>query len=99
MMRGRSSLQATSPSRIEPDIVARADAERGAVIDAEPAQNTKEGVVRAEAGAASRKVLGAALEHVDAPAGRAQQVRGEQSAERAADDQRVAIRSHCDITR
>ena len=90
-MRGRSSLQATSPSRIEPDVVARADAERGAVIDPEPAQNPEQRVMRAEAGAASRKVLGAALEHVDVPAGRAQHVRGEQPAERAADDQRVAI--------
>ena len=55
--------------------------------------------MRAETGAAPGKVLGAALEHVDTPAGRAQQVRGEQSAERAADDQRVAVGWHCAITR
>ena len=81
-------------ARVEPDIEMRVDAERGTVIDPKSAQHAKQRVMRAETGAAPGKVLRAAFEHVDLPAGRAQQVRGEQPAERAADNQCVAVGGH-----
>ena len=47
--------------------------------------------MRAEPRAAPGEILGAALVHIDAPAVRAQQVRGEHAGERATDDQRAGL--------
>ena len=62
-------------------------------VDADAAQNVDELRMRADAGAAAGEVLGVALEHDGVPAGAAQEMRRQQSAERAADHQ-DASRGH-----
>src|SRR2546429_621251 len=52
-------------------------------VDADAMQNVDELRMRADAGAAAGQILGVALEHDDVPADVAQQMRGQQSAERA----------------
>ena len=86
---GIFELAGDPSARIEQDVPGRIDAERGLAVDPDPAHHLDKRLVRAEPGAAPCKVLGAALEHVDAPAALAQQMRREHSAERAADDQRM----------
>src|SRR5205085_3106065 len=79
---------------IQQNVVRGVDAERGPSLDPDPPQHAHERVMRAEPAAAACKVLAAALEHIDAPADRAQQMRCEQSAEGAADDQSTTVPRH-----
>jgi len=55
--------------------------------DAEPFGDVVQLRMRADAGAAAGKLLGVALEHGGVPADATQHVRGEQAADRTADDQ------------
>ena len=55
--------------------------------DADPPQHVDQLRMGADAGAAADEVSGVALEHDDVPADVAQEMRRQQSAERAADDQ------------
>jgi len=64
----------------------------------EPAHDLVQRRVRADAGAASGEILVSALEHVDFPADPTKQVRSEQAANRASDDQCPA-RDHLSTSR
>lgn len=82
------------------DAAVAVEADRGPHLDphrvverqADALHQLGERVMRADPDAAAGEVLGDALEHHGVPADRAQQVRGEEAAERAADHQRA--RSH-----
>src|SRR5947209_3584676 len=76
--------------RVEPDVARDRDTEWRAHVDPDTPEDRNQRLVRTEAGAAPGQVLGTALEYIDAPADRTQQMRGEHAADRAADDQRVA---------
>src|SRR5262245_8404121 len=65
------------------------DAHRVVELDSESAHHVVELRVGADAGAATRELVGVALEHRDVPADLAEAVRGEQAADRAADDERA----------
>jgi len=74
----------------------RGDAKRRDHVEADARHHVAQGIVRAEPGAAPGEVVADALVDLHVPARCAQQVRGEQAAERAADDQRTAT-LHADL--
>ena len=78
---------------VEADRPRRLDAHRLVEIDAGALEDGDELRMRAEPDAAARQFLVIALEHGGVPAGRAQQMRRDQPAERAADDEGAA-RTH-----
>src|SRR5436190_20652291 len=73
------------------DIRVDRDPERVIGVNPDATHHVDQRVVRADAGAAAGEILDVALEHVDRKAGSAQEVRGEQSAERAADHDGAAL--------
>ena len=62
-------------------------------VDADAREDFEQLRMSADAGAASGQVIGIALEYADIPARAAQEMSGEQSAQRAADDHRPS-RAH-----
>src|SRR5579871_798506 len=78
---------------VDADPVARLDAEALVHRDAELREHREQLGVRADTRAARRQVVADALEDLDFPAEAAQQVGGEQPAERAADHCRARFHS------
>src|SRR5581483_6987520 len=74
---------------VEADGLARRQSHRLVEVDAGALEDADELRMGAEADAAARQLILVALEHHGVPAGAAQQMRRDQPAERATDDQRA----------
>ena len=88
--RRHDALVNDGAAAVEADARVDPDARRRIEPDADPPHDGEKIFARADAGAAPRQILEAALEDGDLPAGAAQQVGGQQAADRAADDERAA---------
>ncbi|MNC87965.1 hypothetical protein D3C83_37430 [compost metagenome] len=85
---------ADPPVALEADARMHPDADGLVHRQAQPAHHRAQLVVGADAGAATGEIVLDALEDGDVPADRAQPVGREQSADRAADDERASPGAH-----